>query len=135
MSLNIGAVMNGLGVRLATISGLRVYDFPADDVAVPAGVVGYPDPLEWDVTMDRDTDRATIPVHIVVSKVSDRASRDALTAYMAGSGAGTVKDAIEAEPTLGGAAASVRVMDVRGVNIRIAGVDYVAATFNVDVVG
>lgn len=135
MSLQIADVMDGLATRMGTVGGLNVYPFPADNVAVPAAVVGYPEPLEFDVTMGRGTDRATMPVHVVISRVSDRASRDALTDYMGGSGAGTVKAAIEADKTLGGASSSVQVTEVRGVNIRIAGVDYIAATFMVDVVG
>lgn len=133
--MNVSAVMDGLGTRLASISGLRVYDYPPDSVSPPAGVVSYPDPLDFDATMGRGADRMTVPIHIIVGRVSDRAARDALAAYMAGSGVKSVKAAIEADGTLGGAADSSRVVSVSGLDLSVGGVSYVAATFSVDVVG
>ena len=130
----MGAVMDGLGVRLATITGLRVYDYQADNVSPPAAVVALPQSLDYDHTMARGTDRATFPVHVLVGKVSDRASRDALAAYLAASGAKSIKAAIEADKTLAGAAATTRVMSAAVSVMTVAAVEHLAATFQIDVI-
>lgn len=133
--MNVGAVMDGLAARLATIANLRVFEYPPDAVTPPAGIVGYPAPFNFDATMGRGTDRGRFPVHVVVGRASDRAARDALVPFMAGAGAASVKAAIEADGTLGGAADSARVLEVAGVDLEVGGVRYVSATFTVDVIG
>lgn len=131
MAINLNTAMDTLGTALAGITGLRVYDYLADNVAVPAAVVGLPQPLVYDHTHGRGSDRATFPVYVVVGKVSDRAARDALATYCDGTAAATVsvKAALDA-------VAGCRVIDVDFTNpvMTIAGADYLAATFHVDLV-
>jgi hypothetical protein len=134
VSLNVGSVMDGLGVRLGTIANLNLYDYIPDSISVPAAVVGLPDPLVYDSTMARGSDQATFPVHLLVGKVSDRASRDALVLYMNGTGASSVKVAIEADVTLGGAAQSTRVTDVKAQTMAVGAIEYLAASFSIDVI-
>jgi hypothetical protein len=131
--MNVGSVMDGLGVRLATITGLRVTDFNADSVSVPAAVCSLPDVVTYDSTFARGCDEATFPVHVLVGKVSDRAARDALVLYMNGTGGSSVKTAIEADISLGGAAQTTRVTEVKPSTMTVGGVEYMAATFSVEV--
>lgn len=134
MGMSVAAVMDGLGVRLRTIADLRVYDFPAANVVAPAAVVGFPDSLEYDATLMRGADRGTYPVFVMVGPVSDRGARDALSKFVNAMGAKSIKAAIEDDPTLGGAAQTTRVMDASVETTAVAGVDYLTARFNVDVV-
>jgi hypothetical protein len=133
--LDLNSVMDAIGVRLATITGLRVYDYSADQAAPPSAIVGMPEqPIEYDAVMGRGADRVVIPVLVVVGKVSDRAARDALSAYLAGSGASSIKTAIESgNSDLGGVAQTVRVQTARVDVVTIAAVDYLGATFDVEV--
>lgn len=131
MALNLNAVTDALGVRLATITGLRVYDYPADAAAPPAAIVGLPTALEFDATKARGLDRCVIPVMLLVGRVSDRASRDAMSAYLAGTGASSVKAAVDGN--LGGAAQSVRVMEARVEVVTLSAIEYLGATFDVEV--
>lgn len=133
MSLSVGAVMDGLGVRLASISGLRTYDYPADAVAVPAAVVLFPE-LSYDDTMARGADRATFQVLVLVGKASDRSARDALALYLNGTGAKSIKTVIEADRTLGGSAQTTRVTEARVETFTVGGADYLGARFTVEVV-
>lgn len=135
MALNLSAVMDGLGVRLATIPGLRVKDYPADSAAPPAAIVSWPTVLEFDSTMGRGIDRCVIPVLVLVGRVSDRASRDALALYLAGTGASSIKAAVEADKSLGGAAQSVRVMggSPPAEEVMIGAVSYLGARLDVEV--
>ena len=133
MALDLNAAMDALGVRLRTIAGLRVYDYPPDTVAVPAAVIAYPD-LEYDQTYAAGADRATFAVHVLAGKVSDRASRDSIGAYVARAGASSVKTTLEADPTLAGAVDSLRVRGVSFSTMTVAALEYLAATFDVEVV-
>lgn len=133
VALDLNATMNALGVRLATIAGLRVYDYPPDAVATPAGVIAYPATVDYDQTYQGGADRAMFPVHVLAGKVSDRASRDVIGAYVGRSGALSVKTTLEADPTLAGAVDSLRVMAASFGTINVGGLDYLAATFDVEV--
>lgn len=131
MSLDLNAVMNAVGVRLATIAGLRVYDYPPDSVAVPAAVVSYPEEITYDETMARGCDSCILAVSVLVGVSSDRASRDALAAYLAGTGASSVKTAVDG--TLAGTVKDARVGRAVIRDVAVGGVDYRAAIFDVEV--
>jgi hypothetical protein len=126
MALDVNAAMDSIGTALTAISGLRVYDYIADSVAVPAAVVAFPDEFEYDHTLVRGTDRATFQVTVLVGKSSDRASRDALGAYLSGVGASSVKLALDA------IGRHVRTMRARTAITTIGQQDYLSATFDVD---
>lgn len=135
MSLDLNAVMDAIGTRLLTISGLRVADYAAQSVNPPQAIVSLPtEPVEYDAVMGRGADRAVIPITVLVGAVSDRASRDAIAAYVSGTGASSIKAAVEGTTSdLGGAAQTVRVMTGRIDIVTIGAVDYLGATFDVEV--
>lgn len=130
--MNLDAVMTEVTGKLATISGLRVKT-RSDQVQTPAGVVGLPDSIDYDATYGRGMDRITLPVAVLVSKVSDRTANKKLAAYADGSGASSVKAALEAGPNV--AYDSLRVTRVEFDVITIAAVDYLGATFTLDIAG
>lgn len=133
-TLNLNAVMDGLGVRLTAIAGLRVYDHAADAAAPPAAIVGMPVEGDYDYTKMRGSDRVVLPITVLVGKVSDRAARDALSDYVAGAGSKSVKAAIETDRTLAGVAqtTAVRFPDINIVTLN--GIDYWGAVFSVEVI-
>lgn len=133
MGLDLNAVMDALGARLVGITGLRVYDYTSDSAAPPAAIVSLPKLIQYDAVMGRGADRIVIPVTVLVGRVSDRAARDALGQYIAGSGAQSVKQAIEGDPTLGGIAQTTRVTEATVDVVTIQAVDYLGASFDVEV--
>lgn len=129
MSLNVNTAMDAIGTALGTITGLRVFDFPADQVSPPAAMVDL-DSITYDDATFRNADRATFKVYLIVGSVVDRSARDALQGYLNGAGAGTtsIKTAVDA---IGNA--TVRVMRAQKQAIGIGGVVYeAAAVFDVD---
>lgn len=84
--MDLGAVMDEIGDRLDTLDGLRVYRYPPDNVQPPAAIVTYPDTYTYDETMRRGMDRITLPVVLLVGKVSDRASRDRISDWLSRGG-------------------------------------------------
>ncbi|QJY51252.1 hypothetical protein [Pseudonocardia broussonetiae] len=125
--------MDDLAAALDTIDDLRVFPYWADRISPPAAVVAWPDPLTYDSTMARGSDQAEIPVIVMVGKVDTRTARDTLAVYADGSGASSVKARIEAHtPT---AYDSARVDRCEFGVITVAGVEYLAATFYIDIIG
>lgn len=134
--MDLAAVMDELGDRLGTINGLRVHRWPPDNISPPAAIVSYPDSYEFDATYSRGMDRVEVPVIVLVGKVSERAARTRLSRYIAGSGPASVKHVLEragdpAQPYT--AIDSLRVTRVDIDVVTIAGVDFLAATFTVDI--
>lgn len=131
--MDLAKVMDAVAAQLDTIPGLRVFAYPPDSLVPPAAVVSYPDTLTFDDTYGRGMDRLTLPVVVVVGRPSDRSTRDNLAVYCDGSGVASVKAVIEA-----GAYAdfdTVRVASIDFDAVTIGGTDYMAALFNLDIVG
>lgn len=135
MALDLNAVMDAIGARLVGVTGLRVYDYAADAASPPAAIVALPETVEYDVTGARAADRVVIPVTVLVGRVSDRAARDQLAQYVSGTGALSIKTAIEGGPdsNLGGTAHTVRVIEARIDVVTIQAVDYLGASFDVEI--
>ncbi len=108
MPMSPSQVRDGLKTRLQTITGLRVYDLIPEPVTPPCAVVGQLD-LTFDIDNARGLDQATVDIYVIVQRFSDRAGQDKLDGYLAGTGATSIKAAIEGDRTLGGACQTLRV--------------------------
>lgn len=129
------AVRDGLKTALQTITSLRhYYDTIPDSINTPAAVVGQLE-IEWDASMVRGSDRGLVDVLIFASRMSERSGQDLLDGYLAGSGAASVKTAIEADPTLSGAVDTTRVIRATPIATNIAGVEYLGYRYEVEVYG
>lgn len=135
MAVDLNAVMDAIGTRLVGVTGLRVYDYAADAVSPPAAIVALPETVEYDVTAGRGADRVVIPVTVLVGKVSDRSARDQLAQYVSGTGAQSIKTAIEGgtDANLGGVAHTVRITEARIDVVTIGAIEYLGASFDVEV--
>ena len=102
-------VRDGLKTRLQTITGLRVYDLIPEPVTPPCAVVGQLD-LTFDIDNARGLDQATVDIYVIVQRFSERAGQDKLDGYLAGTGATSIKAAIEGDRTLGGTCQTLRVI-------------------------
>lgn len=128
-------IIDGLEVRLATISGLRTYEYPADTISPPAAIVSLPETVAYDTVMARGADMWNMSVVVFVAKATDRAWRTKMATYLDGTGANSVKTAIEGDVTLGGAADTTRVISATPGIFTIGGVECWGATFDVEVIG
>lgn len=131
--MDLDAVMQEIATRLDTIAGLRVYGYPTDTVQPPAAVVGYPESIDFDQTYGRGVDTIALPVVVVVGKVYDRATRDALSKYCDGAGAASLKAVLEPDPHT--AFNTVRVARVEFDVVTYNGIDYAAAIFDLAISG
>lgn len=122
--------MDELAAALGTIDGLRAYGYYADNVTPPSAVVDWPDEIDYDSTMQRGSDRVTLPVGVLVGRLDARSSRDRLSKYVAGDGPDSVKAAIEAHVT--DAWYSARVMKATFGTTTVGGTDYLSAAFDIE---
>jgi len=99
---NLTGIMQAIGTRLSTISGLRVTAYVSDQVNPPAAVVGVPPIPQYHGTFAHGKFQLEIPVTVLVSKVVDRIDQPALAAFADISGTNSIHAAIEADKTLGG---------------------------------
>lgn len=133
--MNIANIRAGLKTRLATISGLRCYETVPDQFSPPAAIVGMPTAIQFDFVFGRAADRLTYPVRLLVAKATDRSAQERLEQYLDGSGSLSVKTAIEADPSLGGAANVTRVLSAQGLGVYdMGGVSYLGCDLTVEVI-
>ena len=108
MPAAISSLRAGLAANLATIAGLRVYTVLTDNPQFPAALISL-DRVEFDSTMARGCDSVEFTVTLVVARADDRSAQNKLETYLAGTGATSVKTAVESDVTLGGSAFDARV--------------------------
>lgn len=133
MALDLGAAMTGLADALSVLPGIDVYPYPPDVINPPAAVVALPDSIEYDETMGRGFDRMEIPVLIILGRTDVEGSISAVSEYLSGEGAISVKDVLEADPTLGGAVSTLRVMSSETDYFPWGDILYLAAIFTVEI--
>lgn len=129
-------VMEEVAARVRTLDGLegRTFAYPPATIVGKAGIVSYPERVDYDKTYGRGMDMIVgLPVLIVVGQATDRGARDRVAQYAAGSGALSVKAAVEADPHT--AFDELRVTECQFDVVTIAAVDYISALFLMDIAG
>lgn len=118
----------GLAEALQAIPGLRVVAMPSDTVNPPEAVVDFPTTVLFD-SMLGHVDAYTIRIRVYVGRSDERSARLALARFL-GSGDSSVKRAVEANPTLNGAAKNVAVLRAENVGyFDVAAVSYLGCDF------
>lgn len=132
---SITDLRKGIAANLATIRGLRTGNTVPDQPNPPVAIVS-PDstPVTFDIAMNRGLDQFRFTVTVIVGRADERSAQNALDAYCAGSGASSIKQAIELDRTLGGVANDCRVTEISSYgSISINETQYLAAEFLVTV--
>lgn len=132
--MNLNSVADELTTVLDTIAGLRVFGYPPPTVVPPAGIVSYPDRVDFDETYGRGMDRIRDwPLVVVVGKATDRMARERIYEYTSATGSNSLKAVLEAHVWT--SLAALRIASVEFDVVSIAGVDYIAALFHLDIAG
>lgn len=80
-TMDLAATMDALATAASTGTTTgRSYAYPVDDAQPPCVIVGYPTEWDFDVTMTVKNAKATYPVWYVVGKVTEKATRDKVSA-------------------------------------------------------
>lgn len=120
---------------------MTTYDYVPDSVETPCV---YPESIttDFDQTMGRGTDKITVKLRLLCSRTDDRAGQHMLYGYLAGSGAGSIKAAIEAArglPGVGALSGACDDLHVKGIAearwYELAGERLVGADFTIEIWG
>jgi hypothetical protein len=122
-------------------TALTCTGYVPDSVVPPCGFCAETD-IEFDKAMRRGLDEFTVTFRLLAGRADDRAGQALLDSLLAGSGATSVKAAIEAvrgapgQPALGGAASDLHVTRMQGYRYyEHQGVPYVGAELVIRVIG
>lgn len=130
---SIRSMRQAIATNLGTVSGLRTSSIIPEDPKPPVAVVIF-DRVEYDTAMGRGLDMYLFKVVVVMGRVNTRGTEEALDAYLSGSGAASLKAAIQKDRTLGGVANDLRVTSGENVRELVVGdITYVAADFLITV--
>lgn len=126
-------VIDGLATVLADIDGLRFYGYPVERIEPPACVVALPEPTA--LTCGDGSFSYEFPLWVLVAKADARAANDELSPYIEPNGERSIRSAIAADRTLNGACDSVAILSVVPQVVTLAGTEFFAAEFTLEVVG
>jgi hypothetical protein len=123
--------------RLSTIDGLRVTAYRPSSIVPPAAFPDLPERINYDATYQRGSDRyPDLPVNVLVGKAHERSSHRNIWAYVSTAGPKSFKSTLDASPANPYSSCSeVTVTHAEFAIFRISGVDYLAATFTLDIIG
>ena len=125
-------IRTAMGTALSTVPNLRVRELlPA--MVTPMAVVA-PTSIEYDLNAQNGLHRYLFTVTVFVVKADDRAAQLKVDPFVAPSGSGSVKGALETDRTLGGVVNTLRVTNVNNYSSEDANdVLYLAVDFEVEV--
>ncbi len=132
-------VRTNMKTALQAVTGLRVLDTLPDSANIPTNgalaVVGMLD-ITYDFTLNRGFDSATLSVLVIVGRMSESAAQNRLDGYLQSTGnTSSIKAAIEADKTLGGAVQTLRVTQAVSGTITVANIDYLSYRYEVTLIG
>lgn len=133
--MDVDAVFAGLATAAETIAELNAFPYAPDAISPPAF---FPVEVEinYDKTFVRGYDGFQVTTRLLVSHSDDRAGQKQLKDYLAGSGTKSLKQALQADQSLGGACDALRVQTARGYGLyEHAGKEYYGAELTIYVVG
>ena len=133
--MDIGAVRAGLAANASAISELTCYGYAPDSISEPAFHVAEVD-IDFTGAFNRGLDELMVTCRVLVGRADDQASQALLDTYLSGVGPKSLKAALEADCTLGGACDDLMVLRVQGYRFYQYGTaQYVGAELIVKVVG
>lgn len=133
--MNLADVMDALAARLAAELDMSISAVPGGPITPPMAQVQYPAAYSYDGTYGRGADTLEIPIIVVASMADPLSVRERLSAMTAGSGPWSVKEVLEGPGPLLDGTVTVHVASVQFTTESLAGQQYAAAEFTVQLTG
>ncbi len=131
--MSITSIREGLATNLTNISGLRTASEIPDNPAPPIAVVQLRQ-IDYDNAFGKGLATFTFVISVIVGRVQERQAQRRLNDFADNDSASAVKNAIESDKSLGGAAFDARVISLDNIGVvQINDADYLAADFSVQV--
>jgi hypothetical protein len=129
--VNVGTLRSNLAATLTNVSGLRSVAYIPSKIEPPTAMVSvgagrYDDDFAGSVTVE-------MGVLVLVARADDRNAQARLDRYLSPTGTYSIKAAVDADPTLSGAASSVTVIGWNDpAEFELAGTSYLGIEFTVE---
>lgn len=131
MAGSASSIQTALGVRLATISGLRVADHLPEQINPPMAVVQLQS-ITYHRAMNGGLSEWQFTISLIAGRMGDRPAQRQLDSWMSWDGSQSVRAAIEADKTLAGACSTLKVNDMIAVRpLSLGDAAYLTCEFNV----
>lgn len=133
MAGNSTTIQSALRDALTAIPGLRIADHLPEQVAPPMAVILLQN-VQYHRAMRGGLSEWTFVISFVTGRMGERSAQLQLDSWLAWSGEGSVRAAIEADQTLGGACSTLVVSDAVAVKpLTIGDASYLTCEFVVSV--
>jgi|DEB19_MinimDraft_3_1074340.scaffolds.fasta_scaffold25515_3 hypothetical protein len=129
--MNVADIRTGIANALSSITTLRVYTSVPDSPQVPCAVI-YPDTVQYGQAFSGEAN-VRMTIQVLTASVNTQAGQAELDGFCADSGSTSIPAKIEANPTLGGAAVSASVTEMRNYGVMGDTTRYYSAELVVDV--
>ena len=129
------AVREAIKTALESVPNLRAYDTIPDSLVPPGVIVGQLS-FNWDQVIPKASlDQATIDVVVIVGRMNERTAQDKLDAYLAGTGSGSIRTALQNDTTFGGTLAGSILQSANPLSATVSGVEMLAYRFQMELYG
>lgn len=133
MAGTLSRLRAGLRDRLATVDGLRVAEQIPEQVNPPVAVITR-QTVDYHQAMGGGNTEWSMQVQLIAGRMADQQSQRLIDEWLSWSGNKSVRAAIEADRTLGGAAHTCKVTSADALTtVQIGDAEYLGVTLNVTV--
>jgi len=130
---SIASIRAGLASNLSAIDGLQVSAYALSNPTAPCVEI-VPASVDYDQALQRGMDTIRMTVRVFVGMAQDIGAQKQLDLYLEGAGATSVKAAVEANSTLGGACSDLRVVNTTGYRVYGADSRLLGAEWEVEII-
>lgn len=132
--MGLPEICDGLATRFATISGLRAHAEPPPVVNPPAIIIGDPMSGSYDMALGNGGVAHRMSAILLVTQAGGKVrALEAVKGYIAATGAQSIRAALQADVTLGGAADSSRVVGYHDIGvIEYAGTPFMGVILDIE---
>lgn len=124
----------GIANNLSVVGGLRVYAYAPDSVSAPCVALIGADRIEYDQAMGRGLDFIAFRAVLLAARADARSAATELDGFLDKTGPSSIKEAVESDRTLGGAAQDCYLRSLSDFSIiEWAGVQYLGCALDIEV--
>lgn len=132
--MKLAKVMEEIGDKLKAFTGHNIFDYPIDSVTPPAGIVSYPESIQYDQTYGRGEDVFVgLPVYMVTGRVDSKDARNQVSEWTDPTSGRSVKRYLDTESY--NYCDSIQVVSATFDVMTIANIDYLVVIFELNVSG
>jgi hypothetical protein len=133
MAGNLSDIRKGLSGQLSLVRGLRVSEHVPEQLNPPAAVITRAE-VDYTQAMSGGLTMWSMQVQLVAGRMADQQSQRQIDAWLSWDGDQSVRQALEADRTLGGNCQTSRVTTAEALaTIQVGDSEYIGVTVNVTV--